>query len=170
MGFQISWLAARAPKATLLEALHLTDTGVPDEANEAPFSVAELSGGWSLIWSNDVEWALPSRVPVLVTQTAVVAFMVFEGIDASFVDYAGPDGNWSVSYGLEDGGALHGEWPPALAPVAAAASGPFDVPGDLARALTGYAYNRADDGIRFTIAEIESASGAASEPVAVAAE
>lgn len=164
MGFHISWLAAKTAKATLLDALRLTDTGVPDEANEAPFGVAELPGGWSVVWSNDMEWATSSHVESLTATTPVVSFLVGEGIDVSAVTYAGPDGNWHVDYGMEADGELAGEWPAALAPVALAAKSPFDVPVDLAHALTGYEYSRSgyDWGdVRFTVATATGVSAVA---------
>ncbi len=162
MGYQISWLAAKTPKATLLDALRLTDTGVPDDANEAPFCVAELPAGWSIIWSNDMEWATCSLVGNLAASTAVVAFLVGEGIEVSAVTYAGPDGNWHVGHGMEDDGKLTGEWPAALAKVALAAKSPFDIPIDLAFALTGYEYSRFGyewGEVRFTAATAADRTG-----------
>lgn len=58
MGFRISWLAARGiGRERLLASLNLVDTGEPDEANEAPFSIADLPTGWSVLWSNDEAYA-----------------------------------------------------------------------------------------------------------------
>jgi hypothetical protein len=57
LGYRISWLARRSEKDALLAALGLADTGEPDEANEAPFSAAELPTGWTVIWANDEEYA-----------------------------------------------------------------------------------------------------------------
>jgi hypothetical protein len=62
MGYRISWLAGEGiGRERLLAALDLSDTGEPDEANEATFSVADLPTGWTVLWANDEEYANEAR-------------------------------------------------------------------------------------------------------------
>jgi hypothetical protein len=45
MGFRISWIGFQgAGKADVLAMFGGVDSGIPDEANEAPFSIAEIAG------------------------------------------------------------------------------------------------------------------------------
>lgn len=75
MGFSISWIGLSGlAKAPSLKLLGLRDTGMEDEANEAPLSCAETGLGWTIIWSNDIafgddqtKWSdLSTAAPVMV--------------------------------------------------------------------------------------------------------
>jgi hypothetical protein len=53
MGFSISWLAFKdKSKLDVLSLMSLADTGEPDDANESPFSGAELPTGWYIVFRN----------------------------------------------------------------------------------------------------------------------
>ncbi len=158
MGYRISWLGARVPASRLLEAVGLTATDQPDEANESRFSVAELPTGWSIIWSNDEEWATLERVPTLSATVPTIAGMVDETIMVAFTDYADPTTRWFVQYGLEEDGVLAGSWPETLEPVIATArhrqagesddpddsiDHVFEVPVEAGRIATGWRYDEA---------------------------
>lgn len=81
MGFKISWIAvAGTTKPQLLSVLGFSDTHEEDEANEAPFSAADLGNGWSLIWSNDFEWADASLLVDLPSEVSAVVVQVHEGV------------------------------------------------------------------------------------------
>ena len=57
MGFSISWLGFKAlSKAEILRRTGFRDTGAYDEANESPFSLAELPNGWTILFSNDFDY------------------------------------------------------------------------------------------------------------------
>lgn len=151
MGFRISLLAARVPKADLLRQLDLIDSDVIDDANEAAFSAADLSNGWSIVWADDAEWADTSRLSAITDMVPVVACMVDETIMASSIGVAGPDGHWSMTYGFEEEGVLDGEAPATFTPLIEATKRLqaeedgvdhlFDVPVRIAETLMGYRYD-----------------------------
>lgn len=81
MGFKISWIGFRGvSKEHLLRSLKATDTGELDEANEAPFSGAEIPGGWFILFSNDFSFASEDRLAKLSENCEVVACQVHEGV------------------------------------------------------------------------------------------
>ncbi|HEY8574412.1 hypothetical protein [Phenylobacterium sp.] len=81
MGFSISWLAFEGlTKADALGRLSLTDTGHPDEANEAPFSAADLPTGWALVFSNDFDFASDARLAQLSAGATLLAGQVEEHV------------------------------------------------------------------------------------------
>lgn len=104
MGFKISWLAAGGVhKAALLAALGFCDTHDEDEANEAPFSAADLGNGWSLIWSNDPEWVTDDLLARSPSRGRSVAVRLHEGVmwaEAFGVEGTGP---WRVVHDAEEG-------------------------------------------------------------------
>jgi hypothetical protein len=57
MGFSISWVGLQLPQPRALEIMGFHETGQIDAANEAPFSIAYLPNGWSIIWSNAFDYA-----------------------------------------------------------------------------------------------------------------
>lgn len=84
MGFKISWIGFQGTtKHQTLQKAGLRDTGEIDEANEAPFSGAEIPGGWFILFSNDFGFASPERVASLSEDCLTVACQVHEGIMAS---------------------------------------------------------------------------------------
>lgn len=144
-----------------MEALSFQDTGQEDEANEAPFSVAYLPTGWSVIWSNDFEYASPSNILRLSSPLRLIGCQVEEHVMFTAC-HAAKDGRalWNVWHNFQEGGIYDlnssGEVPKEFEIFAAtrraeqdAAGGDksevdycSEVPLDLAMALTGYRHDR----------------------------
>lgn len=94
MGFKISWVGFRGiSKAAALELVGGADTGVVDEVNEHPFSIAEIPG-WIVLFSNDCLYVSEKRLALLSAENPVVACQVHEGV------------MFSASYGYERGQEL----------------------------------------------------------------
>lgn len=160
MGFKISWLAFEAlDKATLLDALGFHDTGVSDEANEAPFSAAQLPNGWSIIWSNDFGWIETQSVKLPFPTQRAIACQLHEGLMFSAARGA-DDGaeKWSVSHDAQT--ALHdltlvGDLPSTLPEIrsrllreqqeedrnSAEIDFIFEIPIELAQSITGFRHD-----------------------------
>lgn len=160
MGFKISWIAVEGiAKAQLLSALGFSDSDVEDEANETPFSAADLGNGWSLIWSNDFEWADPSLAAHLPSGVSSVAVRLHEGVMYSeATGLLGREVVWSVTHDSQQG-LMHldvvGE-PPELeavrdASVAKQAADDsdevdyiFSIPVEIAAKITAFSYDEWD--------------------------
>ncbi len=92
MGFKISWIGFRGlGKEDVLRLLNARDTGEHDEANEAPFSGAEIPDGWFILFANDFSYASEDRLETLSNHCELVACQVHEGVMVS------------ASYGYERG-------------------------------------------------------------------
>lgn len=161
MGYRMSWLAVRGlTKDQALDALHLSDTGKQDEANEAPFSAATLPDGWIIVWANDEEYANETRAAALSsTATSVVAVHVNETCmhsTASFFERG--TRLWRIHHEgdeLIDFIERDGNLPPEVNEIEAQArasqadedAGPgdvdwlFDVPLETARTVCGYKHD-----------------------------
>lgn len=80
MGFKVSWIGFDGKgKTSALEAVGLQDTGEPDRANEAPFSGAEIPGGWFILFSNNFQFVSRERLAKLSVDCSIVACQVHEG-------------------------------------------------------------------------------------------
>jgi hypothetical protein len=160
MGFRISWLAAKGlSKARLLAEFGLVDSGIADEANEAPFSVAELPTGWALLWSNDPTFATIERAAKLSRLAPVVNCWVNETAMFSMASYFEQDRHiWFVGHDFQRGAdnlahegempedfeairrellakqAEHGDKEPAVDFL-------FDIPVELARSVCGFRHD-----------------------------
>lgn len=156
MGFKISWLAFEGmTKPSMLELLDFRDLGTEDEANEAPFSAAQLASGWSVIWSNDFGWVETQALQWLGAHGRTLTCQVHEGIMFSAVH--GTEENverWSVQHDSERGLRdlqIAGTPPDALdgikAKLLAEQDGSedvdyvFDIPVELAFQLTGFRHD-----------------------------
>jgi hypothetical protein len=147
------------PKADLLSHFGFRDTGEPDEANEASFSVAELPTGWTILWSNDQTFAkievctpLSFKVPVLscwVNET--VMFSSANYFDkGNYLWFAGHDAQKGLS-SLETDGELPSQFADIrdrLFAQQVAEGGDqadidfiFDVPLELAQSVCGFKHN-----------------------------
>jgi hypothetical protein len=74
LGYSISWVCFKGLDETeVLRRTGLRDTGVYDEANEAPFSLARLPTGWLILWSNDIFYASAERLAELSNKTMLIA-------------------------------------------------------------------------------------------------
>ncbi len=160
MGFKISWIAVEGmTKPQLLAALGFSDTDIEDATNETPLSAAELGNGWSMIWSNNVDWVNDKLFKHLPPDAHVVAVRLHEGLMyAEAFGTNGADGRWRVAHDAErslthlvvDG------TPPKLKDVrdrlleqqAADAGGEvdyvFDVPIEIAARLTSFRHDGFD--------------------------
>lgn len=79
MGWVISWVGFRGmSKAAALSHLGFRDTGMPDEFNEAPFSLAEIPTGWSIFVVKDVDFVDSGILPKLSSGGPVIACQVDE--------------------------------------------------------------------------------------------
>ena len=160
MGFRISWLGARGLlKTDLLDHFGLADSGIHDEANEAPFSAAELPTGWTILWANDPAFATIERCTGLSQRAPVVSCWVNETTMVSSVNYfeagdylwfAGHDfqkepdhlvfeGEMPASFGeirtrLDAKRLSYGDTQPAVDFI-------FDVPIELAQSVAGYRHD-----------------------------
>ncbi|HEX4128508.1 MAG TPA: hypothetical protein VHZ24_00600 [Pirellulales bacterium] len=105
MGFKISWIGFHGlTKAAVLEMVGGADTGVADEANEAPFSGAEIPGTWYILFSNDFGFVSRMLLKSLSANGTVVGCQVHEGIMVSTA-YAYERGieQWSLTHNSENG-------------------------------------------------------------------
>jgi hypothetical protein len=179
VGFKISWLAFDAiEKAAMLDALGFRDTGEADEANESPFSAVQLRNGWSIIWSNDFEWAATQPVKSSFPTKRAISCQLHEGLMYS-ATHGADDGIelWSVVHDAQQ--SLHdlsisGNPPPELLPIkdklfldqksedagSAEVDFIFDIPIELAASITGFRHDLWEiDGHRpdWTVIERKSA-------------
>lgn len=160
MGFRISWLAFESvEKAALLEALDFKDTGEADEANESPFSAVQLRNGWSIIWSNDFEWAATQPIKLSFPTKRIVSCQLHEGLMYSAV-HGAEDGIelWSVIHDAQQ--SLHdlsvsGDPPEEFPAIKDGLFGEqekedagsaevdfvFDIPIELAASITGFRHD-----------------------------
>lgn len=162
MGFKISWIAFEGmDKADVLSRMAMSDTGKPDEAYEASFSLAQLPTGWSVLFANDFEYASDRRMAPLSAGGRLIALQVHEGVMcARAVEFRNGQLIWWVGHDSEEGIEhldAEGDLPAAFAVVRArlfaeqAENGGteadvdyiFDVPVELAAELTGYRHDQA---------------------------
>jgi hypothetical protein len=161
MGFSISWVGFKnLSKAEVLKRSGFHDTGVHDEANEAPFSLAELPTGWVVLFSNDFDYGSSEHLIGLSSGAMVLSCQAEEHVMFSAAHcYANGQEAWSVSHDSQKGRyeiSTRGTLPPAFAPIkirlsakqddsGGAASNvdyTFDIPVELAAELTGYRHDR----------------------------
>lgn len=162
MGFSISWVAFQGiGKDEVLRRVGMRDTGALDEANEAPFSIAELATGWVVIFSSDFGYGAPERLCALSRAVTVVSCQVEERAMVSAVS-AVVDGAETFRVWHDGGqrGTRHlevaGEPPPAFGAIRdrlfaeqtaedegdAEVDHVFDIPVEVAEDLTGYRHDR----------------------------
>src|SRR5262249_44979116 len=100
MGYNISWIGFKGlSKDEVLRLLGATDTGGIDEANEAPFSGAEIPGGWFILFSNDFDFVSEQALASLSSNCNVVACQVSETVMVSIA--------YPYSHGTQHGAILH---------------------------------------------------------------
>lgn len=104
MGFKISWLAVQgADRAAMLDHLGLADTGEVDQANEAPFSVADLPTGWTIVWANDFDYADDQRASRLSALGPTLSVQLHEGVMyAQARYYTFGERRWSIVYDSDE--------------------------------------------------------------------
>ncbi len=161
MGYKISWMAFTGlDHGDVLERVALTETDQTDEANEAPFSVARLPTGWTIIWSNDFDWASPERARRASPGAKVIAVQCHEGVMWSDA-YLAEDGQtiWRVFHDGQQPGFRHGQegsptaelWPivdrlrtEQEADTSGQVDYAFDIPIELAFTMTGFRHDRCE--------------------------
>jgi len=161
MGFSISWVAFKdLSKAEVLERAGFRDSGVVDEANEAPFSCAELPTGWVVLFANDFDYGAPEHLVGLTAGAMALSCQAEEHIMFSAAHcYTNGREAWSVAHDSERGlydlstrGNLPREFPLIKTRLtrqqddsggaASDVDHTFDVPVELAAELTGYRHDR----------------------------
>lgn len=164
MGYAVSWIAIRGgPAADVLGALGLRTTGAREEVAESPIVAASLPDGWHVVLDNTRTFAFESdkRLPARLTAgVEAVTCAVEEHVGVS-VAAGWRDGKriWRVEHDAGKGLghlAAEGELPPTFASIRERLTGEqaradaggesvdhvFDIPVELARALTGFAHDR----------------------------
>jgi hypothetical protein len=103
VGFKASWIGFDGKgKSDVLEMVGLKDTGEPDEANEAPFSGAEIPGGWFILFSNNFDFVTPNRLARLSVDCRIVACQVHEGVMVSAAfGYERGRGVWELAHNAQ---------------------------------------------------------------------
>jgi len=161
MGFDISWVGFNGiSRADGLKRLGMIDTQRVDEANEAPFSLAQLPNNWLILFVNDFEFASDARLARLSKDATVIGCKISEGImysDAALF-HAGKR-VWAIShFGGKDlyDLKIEGTLPPEIEQVrsrlmaeqkAQVQGSPpvdlvFDIPVEAARLVTSYRHDQ----------------------------
>jgi hypothetical protein len=162
MGYSQSWLAVKGKTpAAVLEALGLHGTGVREEIAESPFVGAALPSGWYLVVTDRSGHRLtsPTVLQPLSAECEVVTGDVEEHVMVSVaVGWKGGQRVWSVVHDAQrdvEHLEAEGQLPSIFATIRdelrskqrAAGGGTadvdyvFDVPVELAKALTGYRHD-----------------------------
>ncbi len=160
MGFDISWIGFNGlSREECLRRLRMKDTGEVDEANEEPFSLAQLPNNWVILFANDFEYVSDKRLAALSTGATVIGCHIHEGVmfsDATLFN-AGRK-IWSISHYSGDGRLdlkIQGELPSEIlairdkllaeqkaAGVTSEVDHVFDIPVEAARLVTSYRYDQ----------------------------
>jgi hypothetical protein len=159
VGFKISWVGFDSiGKARALEMVGLRDTGELEVVPEAPFSGAEIPGGWFIVFSNDFGFVSRERLAQLSLDCRIIASQVHEGIMFSAA-YGYERGHrvWELAHFAQQGLydlSVSGSPPPSFESIrrrltqrqkATAGTGVdyiFDIPVEVAAAICGYRYGR----------------------------
>lgn len=160
MGFKISWIGFEKLSAVAVaERAGLTLTSTVDEANETPFSIAELPSGWTILFVNDVEYAFGERPEQLSRGNRILTFQVHEGVMYSrAAEFRDGTCIWAVEHDsdpdirhLEAAGELPGDFEAirteCLKAQDAEGENPMvdyiiDIPAKLTMSPTGYRYDK----------------------------
>jgi hypothetical protein len=152
-----SWIAVKGlDRASVLTRLELAETGRKDAYEVYPLACADLPSGWFLVESSDLEFAAPSRIAQLSQEGQALGCLVETRVMFSGVRFCeGGRERWWVLHDAEKGVydlSMGGDLPLEFAAIrerqfreqdAEGGSGAgvdliFDVPNDLAEAITGY--------------------------------
>jgi hypothetical protein len=158
VGFKISWIGFDSRgKTEILQSVGLHNTGEPDEANEAPFSGAEVPGGWFILFSNDFDFVSRKRLAQVSADCRIVACQVHEGVMVSAAyGYARGDRVWEVVHDAQrsvNDLSVFGSPPPSFESIRRrltqeqeAEAGDvdyiFDIPVEAAAAVCDYRHDR----------------------------
>lgn len=160
MGFSISWIGFRAVETpAILRAINQHILQKTDPYNEAPLSLLNMPSGWTIIFSNDVEWASFERLATLSTGREIIGMIIEEHTDIwGLYNYINGQPNWYVVRETTTGPSLlhkDGAIPDIAKPFltqawrdqeekdnAAYRHYPSQEPVDIAEAITGYRHDR----------------------------
>ena len=159
MSFDVSWAAfSKVRKQEVLAAANLQDTGEHDEANEAPFSCAELPNGWTVLYANSSTYTY-ENIKRISANHAVLSVIIQEYVPTSLAAFhVRGEEIWSV-YHEGNAGVLDltltGAVPPQTTAIrdrlsvmqqsegkASRVDHMFDVPVELAESICGYRHDR----------------------------
>lgn len=161
MGYRISWIGFEGlDRAACLALIGMRDTARVDEANEAPFSMANLPTGWTILFSNDFDYASDHRLAVCSNACRVIGCRIDETIMySSATAFENGHALWSVCHDSGEG-LMHlqarGESPKEFADIRekliaeqeadggaeADTDYVFEIPVELAAVSTGYRHDR----------------------------
>ncbi|HTT98118.1 MAG TPA: hypothetical protein VMF58_08710 [Rhizomicrobium sp.] len=162
MGFRICWLGFSGKrKADVLGALRAKDTGLLDEANESPMSIARLPNNWTIIWLNRFDHPLASEASIQSLSkncTLVTAHVNESTMFSSTQLHANGAQLWSITHSAKEGMynlQTSGTLPEFYSEISARLTGKqdqnggdkskvdyiFDVPVEVAKSVCGYRYN-----------------------------
>jgi hypothetical protein len=159
VGFSISWVGFDGiGKARALESVGLRETGEPEVVPEAPFSGAEIPGGWFIVYSNDFGFVSRERLAQLSIDCRIIACQVHEGIMFSAAyGYERERRVWELAHNAQEtiyDLSVSGSPPPSFETIrqrltrrqeATAGSGVdyiFDIPVEVAADICKYRYGR----------------------------
>jgi hypothetical protein len=174
MGFSIAWVAVRGRfHSAVLAELGLRGTGQYEEFPESPLACACLPTGWFLVFDNRCELPDPLPLARLSAGAEVVTCFVEEHVMVSAAGgWRGGRQVWSIRHEAEKSIshlAAAGELPPVFASIRdeqlkkqASAGGEragvdyvFDVPVEVAKALTGFRHDTYPDDADTAAAPVE---------------
>jgi hypothetical protein len=158
MGFSISWLAVRGKdRAAILSTLRLAGTGEYEEIPESLFQAAELANGWYLVVADGCAYA-EGEAPLddLSKGGEIVTCSVEEHVMwSSATGWKNGKQIWSIVHDAQkNSDHLHakGELPPVFAGVRdnliraqrndSDVDYIFDIPVQVAEAITGFKYDQ----------------------------
>jgi len=161
MGFKITWLAFHGKdKVDVLDAMHLRDTGIDDEAMESPACVASFPNDWTIVGLNRFAhpFAEDASLMLLSQGCSIIACHIHEGVMFSAAQmYKDGKQQWAVIRDFQAGEyhlEVDGHPPDNLLEIAerqtrhqredSAASGidyMFEIPLELAESLCGFRHD-----------------------------
>lgn len=155
----LTFIAVRSPKADVIQRLGLEDTCRVVDPAGAPTTCVQASSGWTILGSDEHDFASSERLALLSEGTEAVGCCWSSTVMAVDVwGYKDARESWSVSYDSDkDFGRVDakGELPAEFAAIYETALREqaedgeidyvFDVPTDLIAALTGYHYADFDE-------------------------
>lgn len=159
MGFKISWIGFNGlGREECLRRLNMSATREVDEAQEQPFSLAELPNNWIILFANDFDYVSDKRLASLSTGATIIGCRIHEGVMYSDATWFNAERKtWSISHFAQNSAfdlSLFGEPPSEILAIkdrllakqkgAGEASDVdylFDVPVEAAQFVTSYRHD-----------------------------
>jgi len=100
MSRTVSWIAFEGlDRAEILRRTNLSDTGVPDEFNEAEWSLGRFPSGWHFLWANDLDEVSADRLQQLSAGCRVLACSANEDdMQTSARLYTDGAASWAIAH------------------------------------------------------------------------